>query len=338
MKNFLRKHYPYLLAGFGCFLVGAYFWKVANTGQQDVGLDYATVEEPPQRNSVLVEIGDATITSDDLDFEFSLQTRGVTTSEDLTPIPDLGARYERELSPLKQGLLSSMIERKLLYKYIQEHTKFDLEDPKRYTQCLDEWQKTVADPQTGIGSQSDRERLKQRLCEKSIVEQYLAEETYPKIVVSDQEIKAYYDTNREEFDRPGRILIRQIVLADEKSAKDAQVGLNRLNFASRAKELSITPEAEQGGLLGPYTQTELPRVFDVAFTMRTGDIYGILKSTYGFHLIMLEKKLPAEKQSLASATPVIKEKLLQTKKEEIFQQWVETALDSVQVKSPKPLW
>lgn len=338
MKEFVRKYYLYGLAGMVCFFGGAYVWKVAYTGEENIAVSFYPGDRSPQRTSVLVEIGDTAITNEDLEFEFSLHTREVLNSEELTPIPDLGSRYVEELSPLREGLLSAMIERKLLYKYIQEHSKFDLEDPKRFTRCLEEWQKTLNQNKADFSEPGDRERLKQRLCERDILEQYLTEIVYPSLKVTKEEIQEYYDAHQTEFEKPRRVLIRQIVLPDEESAKKARHGLTRSNFASRAKELSITPEAAEGGVLGPFSKEEIPRVFNIAFTMRKGDIYGILKSTYGFHLIMLEDKLPAKKLSLTEAEPEIVEKLLQAKKEESFQEWIETALDTVQVSTPKPLW
>ena len=78
--------------------------------------------------------------------------------------------------------------------------------------------------------------------------------------------------------------------------------------------------------------------FDIAFRMSRGQIYGILKSTYGFHLILLEKKIKKRDLSLAEATPIIRRKLLKKRQAEEFRKWVDLAQNSVSVRIPKPLW
>ena len=47
--------------------------------------------------------------------------------------------------------------------------------------------------------------------------------------------------------------------------------------------------------LGRIKRGDMPRFFDVAFQMRRGQISGVLKSIYGFHIIQVLKNIKRER-------------------------------------------
>jgi hypothetical protein len=318
------------------FGVGVYTWKITNTGLHLPGDDPLGEEAQYTDLSHVLYVGKMPITQEDIEWEFDMHTKGLVEGEDLTPIPNIEVT-DKMLDPLRERLMSDLIERKLLFQYIKQDNSFNLDEPARYTDCLEQWQQALRVNPDWFISDASRERLKSRLCEKSIIMQYLDERVFHDIVVTDTEIKDYYENHPEEFKEPKKVVIRQVVLASEREAKRVRARLTYHNFEEMAREVSITPEAENGGLLGPFAKGEMPPVFDVAFTMRRGEIRGILKSTYGFHLIRLDKKIPSVKLSLKEVEPRIKRLLKRQKQEEEYQQWVEMALNEVSIKSPRAL-
>ncbi len=331
----------YIIAVILFFAGGAYIWKATHTGRRPIAkleVPTASTEDRRQVRATLVYVGDVAITSDDLDWEFSLHTQGVFDSDELMAVPDLGAKYEKELDPLKQRLLAGLIERKLLYKYIEQDSSFNLQNPGRFTRCLDHWRKVMETPLHAQASSIERERLKARVCERDIIAQYLKERAFSSIVVEDGELSKYFQENPKEFNRPEKALIRQMVLASEDEAKRLRNQVNRDNFAELARKYSISPDAEDGGKVGPFARGEVPRVFDEAFSMRPGEIRGILKSTYGFHVIMLEKKFKKSEADFDESKEEIRAKITQKKREEAYRTLVESALNSIRVHPPKPAW
>jgi hypothetical protein len=321
------------------FALGAYVWKINNTGYKPaISDDDGEVEPAAEPKAVIVEVAGAPITTDDLEWEYKLHIAGVDDKATMKPVPDLGEKYDQELLPLRKALLTGMIERKLLFSFIQEDKSFDMTDPGRYTSCLKQWQDDVRTDSPLLKTEANRERLKTRLCERSILEQYMQEKLFPAVVVSEAEIVDYYKTHQSEFKQSERVTIRQIVLSNEQDAKRARAQLTSANFESLARRLSITPEAEDGGKLGPFAKGEVPEFFDVAFKMREGQISDILKSSYGFHLIKILDRIPASDMSLAAATSKIIDRLRKKKQEDEYQKWVERALVQVSVSTPKPLW
>lgn len=325
------------------FLSGVYAWRIQRTGHK---IDSETTDHGElRRRTTLVVIGGSPLSTEDIEFEYSMLTeevrKGMTQegkeAPSLVAIPELGDKTDRELSPLKHRLASQIIERKILYKYIEQEKKFDIQDPARFSSCLKEWDDAINQSKM-FGEKGDQDRLKKMLCEKSIVSQYLQERPFALAIVSDAEVQDYYKKHQKEFRAPEQVVIRHIAFPSESEAKAIKREVNQSNFSSLASKLSISPEKEKGGLMGPYSQGQLPQVFDIAFSMRPGEIRGILKSTYGFHYIMLERHIPKQDLSLAQASPKIRELLATKKKEEMYQKWVEQALNVVTVVTPKPLW
>lgn len=329
----------YALTAIFLFAMGGYIWKINNTGYKQ-SIDTSASPETPlfDDRSVIVEVAGTPITAEDLDWEYKLHTNGVINNSTLTPIPDLGSKYDEELAPLKKNLISSMIERKVLYSFIQQDKAFDLNDPSRYVTCLKQWQDDIGRNSPLLSSSANRDRLKQRLCERSLLDQYMDERLFPGVTANEAEVVEYYKNNFNDFKKAERVMIRQIVLPNEQQAKHARAQVNASNFDSLARQLSIAPEASSGGRLGPFTRGEMPEFFDIAFKMKEGQLSDILKSNYGFHIIMLLQKLPAADLSLAQATPAILQILKKRKQQEEYQKWVERALAQVSVSTPKPLW
>lgn len=306
-------------------------YKIAEVRDRDV-----PTFENLRSGSTLVEVAGTPIDSDDLEWEYNLHLKGMVGPGDMTPIPDLGTKLEKELSPLKQALLAGMIERKLLFKYLQQDKKFDIEDPSRYTSCLKDWQTSVEENPGLFESSHSRELLKSRLCERSIILQYTEARIFPLAEPRDSEITEYYKNHLPEFRLPPQATVRQVVLADEPTAKRLKREINQQNFQELARKHSITPEGqEKGGRVGPFAKGDVPAVFDVAFEMQPGQISEILKSTYGFHIIMLLDKRPRRELSLKDATPKIRSVLLTKRKDEEYRKWLESALNSIPVTSPR---
>ena len=82
-------------------------------------------------------------------------------------------------------------------------------------------------------------------------------------------------------------------------------------LAEMAKEHSLSPEAERGGHLGPFPKGGMPAVFEYAFHMKKGDVSEVLKSNYGYHIIMLtDIKAPRQPRALISSAQAGKDTVL----------------------------
>ena len=92
--------------------------------------------------------------------------------------------------------------------------------------------------------------------------------------VTSQETREYYESHRDEFKRPRMVELMQIVTKTRDEAKQI---LKKLaageNMGELAKEYSIAPEAETGGLLDWVRKDDLEeRIDKVIFSLPLGKI------------------------------------------------------------------
>jgi hypothetical protein len=332
------KHNRYIFACLFFFVGGAYLWKIKADGLTTLvhpldGAHINTSDPAKTENKVLFEIGKEIITNEDIDWEFQLIIQELRPNSKTKNGPLVSNFSTAEALALKKKLASGLIERKVLYSAIQRDESFDLTDPNRYLSCLTEWKELVDREQ--IQESKDRARLKNRLCERSVLEQYMAERLFRTLSVEAKDVAQYYEANRSQFRQFESVTIKHILFVDEPTAKRWRSVLTVQNFSNMARIHSITPEGKSGGRLGPFAKGMLPAVFDLAFHMKIGEISDILRSNYGYHVILLEEKNQRRSLDLASARPEVEKILLKKKRESIYDAWLEQALASVRVTAPK---
>lgn len=126
--------------------------------------------------------------------------------------------------------------------------------------------------------------------------------------ISDSEMKKYYEENKSSFYTDtvtaSHILIKTQddkgkELSDEKkkeAKKKAEEALAKVqggeDFAKVAKEYSQDSSAANGGDLGTFGRGQMVKEFeDAAFSMKDGEISGIVETQYGYHIIKVTKRV-----------------------------------------------
>ena len=340
-----------LLGMVGSFGLGAYFWSLFHQyGPKTSQLAYQRNQsERGSMPDLLVRVGDDVITREQLELAMQLhlglsqdssdangELEQVEQAVSLKPLESLNYN-EKDLYSLRQRLIGELIERRILWSLVKNDSTFDLNKAERWKGCMKELGHLQETNPSWAEDPDLQVRLKNRLCEQAIIGQYFNEKVNVDNTITEQEIADYYEKYADEFKIPARVVIRQILLSDERMAKKVRHKVKKTNFAQLARLHSIAPEAKDGGKLGPFNTAGLPQVFKVALNLRPGEISDIQKSTYGFHLIMLEASLRARTIPLREARSKIRQILLRVRKEEEYRKWVDFALHTVTVGLPKPL-
>jgi parvulin-like peptidyl-prolyl isomerase len=129
--------------------------------------------------------------------------------------------------------------------------------------------------------------------------------------VSDADLRKYFEANKTSFGaRPATITFTQVVIAPKASDSaratarvKAEEALTKLregaDFETTARQYSDDPSTrDRGGDLGWFRSGAMVREFDqMAFALRPGDISGIVETSFGFHIIKVEKVRGAERQA-----------------------------------------
>ena len=115
----------------------------------------------------------------------------------------------------------------------------------------------------------------------------------PRIEITDEEIKAYFEENKESFNEEEQVEASHILVEDEATAKKVAKKLaDGEDFAALAKEFSTdTMSAENGGELGFFPRGKMVAEFEeAAFSMKVDTISDPVKTEHGYHIIHVTDK------------------------------------------------
>ena len=134
-----------------------------------------------------------------------------------------------------------------------------------------------------------------------VKEQLLMEYAISKCVdsvrVTEDEVRGYYDSHKEEMTQEATVNASHILVDSEEKANELLKAINdgEISFEDAARENSSCPSSSQGGNLGDFGRGQMVPEFDQAcFEMEEGEVRGPVKTQFGYHLIRLNKKNPAE--------------------------------------------
>jgi len=235
---------------------------------------------------------------------------------------------EEQITALKKDVLDGLIEREVLYQESQK-AGIKIDEQKVNDQMAgikkrfpneEEFKKALAS--MGLTEEEVRTQIQRGLSIRGLIDQKVAN----KIVVTDEETKAYYDGNPQFFKQPEQIKASHILIKVEPTADDATKAAARKkiedirkkltdggDFAELAKEYSEGPSAPKGGDLGYFRRGQMVKAFDdTAFSMKINEVSGLVETRFGYHLIKVYDKKP--EQTLAYAE--VKDKIAQRLKQE----------------------
>ncbi len=224
-------------------------------------------------------------------------------------------------------ILHRMIQRRLL---LQEAKK------KGMMLSTEEAAKVVAERQGGMSRKELEEMLgnsnlnyeewKREVIEDAAIDRLIQRQIDANLRINNEELVTYYEEHPGEFDLPERVRVRQIVLAKEEEAIQVRKRLidGKEDFGLVAVEVSLSPDAAQGGDIGTFARGQMPPEFDkVCFDLEIGEISPVVKSPYGYHLFRVEEHLPAGRQSFKESRGGLYKKFLARKREAAFQRYQE---------------
>jgi parvulin-like peptidyl-prolyl isomerase len=115
---------------------------------------------------------------------------------------------------------------------------------------------------------------------------------YPQIEITDEELRNYYQENRQQFLKQARYKIQQITV---KTSEDAENALENLRggaqFSWLARQRSVDKYADGGGVRGWFFESQLDeKVKEIIGTLQPGELSPVVKTGDGFVIIRLQEK------------------------------------------------
>jgi len=236
-----------------------------------------------------------------------------------------GAELERRLKQVEYMALTRMIERKLQMQ-LAKSKGVDVTD-EELTQAVRELQRQGE--KVDVGNPDDKKGLKEQLTLMKVVDR----EVRSSVMVSETEMKRYYEQHRGRFSLPEEYRLSQILIRPRNGEEPAQIQAKAeavyvalkqgADFADLTLRHSDGAEATRGGNLGFVRQGELlPPIERAVAALQPGEISEPVTTTEGIHILRLDEKKPSQFRPFAEVKTEMQGVVFQQKSEDVYQLWM----------------
>ena len=219
------------------------------------------------------------------------------------------------LKNAQKQIVDRMVTAEMLYQEAQ--AKKVKVDDKEIQDQMEKIAKSFPNPEEykkGLKEQGINEKdLKRDIGKNIAIRRLLDEKVTAAVKVDEAEAKKYYEEHGKDFDRPEMVKARHIILLADKGADDAKKaelkkkmeGIQAelkggAKFEDLAKKYSQDGSAENGGDLGFFPKGAMVKEFeDAVWSMKPGEVSGIVTTPFGLHLIKFEERKAAGTISFA---------------------------------------
>ncbi len=282
--------------------------------------------------------------------------KGLTASELEQETRGLQARYARQASPeqlaqvlpqMRQRALQNMISKQLLLQAATDR-KIAISD-EELKKAIDEIVKRNPSGDTlevmlGHAGISVAE-FNQQISDSLIIEKLLAEET-KSATASDDEAAKFYAEHPDQFKRDETVSARHILVSfapgdDEAKKAEKKKKIEGIreqlikggDFAKLCADNSDDPGSKaNGGLYEDFPRGQMVPPFDnAAFTQKAGEIGPVVETSFGYHIIKVEKHNEAGAVPLAQIKDKLQSFLKKQKGQEMVQKYVTGLRDGAKV-------
>ncbi|WP_369688331.1 peptidylprolyl isomerase [Desulfatitalea tepidiphila] len=183
----------------------------------------------------------------------------------------------------------------------------------------------------GLSYDAYRKQIKTQMLQSRLINI----EVKSKIVVTDQDIQAYYDANHAQYAGQTKYHLRQLLLrvdspldAERERVRRQMETIekqlkNGASFVELAKAHSQAATADDGGDLGFFEARLLAAPIREALSvLKAGQFTSIVETEQGYQIFYVEE-ISSTGRSLEQASQEIEEKLLAEAREKRFQAWLE---------------
>jgi foldase protein PrsA len=145
-----------------------------------------------------------------------------------------------------------------------------------------------------------------------LLEKMVADEA----TVTEDEVKAYWEEQKDRFQQPERMRVSHICVTDKSEAQSIrqEIIAGETTFEEAAEEHSIDPYTrEEGGAFGAITRGE-SSFQEAAFALQDDSAMSEpVRSEKGWHIIRREEHMPAQAPSYEEVKDALREQLRQQK-------------------------
>ena len=280
------------------------------------------------------------VVNDDIITLFELN-RAIKPYED--KIHALGYSEEKErkmLFKVREGVLNQLIDKKIEDQQIkrsnikisEEQIDQTIERIKEKNFFSDE-DLRLALAKDGLTMETYRNKIKEEILRTRLI----SLEVKSKIVITEEDIAAYYEKHLDMYGGKQKYHLRNILIiiptfADENEKLEIRAKideiLNELNagesFETMARDYSESSTAPEGGDLGLFELDSLsPQLQKTIKGMKSGEFTPVLETDQGYQIFFLQEILKTPGKSLEDVSPEIQRILFEENADKKYQEWIE---------------
>ena len=155
--------------------------------------------------------------------------------------------------------------------------------------------------------------------------------------VSDDEVKAAFDANKEKLAAPESVHLRHILVASEKEANDFLVAIKAgADFGKLASQVSQDAATkDKGGDIGFISKgLVIPDIEKAAFALKPGEVSNVIKTPLGYHIIKVEDVRASKPAVLKDVQGDLKAALMADKITKAWPGYLQELRDKAKYESP----
>lgn len=190
-----------------------------------------------------------------------------------------------------------------------------------------------------------KSNLENNVWEKDFHQKLLIEKITQKAIgdtepISFDETQAYYNSHMDDFRHPMMVRLRQIAVQTKDHAERIVALLaSGEDMGELAAKNSITPDAENGGIMGWIAKGQLEEgIEEAVFSLPVGKRSNILKSSYGYHIFEVLENRTEGYYNLPEAMEEIDKRLTLQKRELSYTKWISDLKERYLVKIQEDIY
>lgn len=245
-------------------------------------------------------------------------------------------KYAQAKARVFENVLNNLIDKSLTQ---QEAKKYGLSvSGEEVDTAIENFRKTKSISQEELDAMlardgMDLETFRESFGEKLLQNKLINHAVKSKVVITDSEIKAYYEANKTAYSGVKKYHLRNILVGDEEQIQLVYELLKQKKaFAGLAKEYSKAPNAPDGGDLGLFDIANFSeQIKDRIQPLEKGQYSQIIDTAQGFQIFYVQDIVLEGNKTLEQAREEIYGQLYQPKVEEKFKTWLNSLKEQAHI-------
>ena len=268
--------------------------------------------KPADPNAVVLKLGNKTVSVAGFEKRFNIALRALAAQQG-APLDEATLS---QFAGLRPNFLDQFATQEVLLQEAQKRgievskAEVDKEFDAAKTSAGDNFQQAL----TAAGYQSEAEL--RNYIRESLTLQRVVDQLRSNIKVSEKQVRTFYDNNQDQFQQSEQVCAQHILVADRAKADQIYQQLqNGGDFAKLAAANSTDPGSkDKGGDLGCLNKGQtVPEFEAAAFAAKVGEITEPVQTQFGYHIIKVNKKNPAQTTPFAQVKDQVRAQLVNEK-------------------------